>query len=66
MKLFQYAIIWTPSEAQKKESLKAKIIVDLKTVLAANLDQANILASRDIPEEFLTQLDQVEISCRPF
>lgn len=65
-KLFQYAAIWEPSAEQIKSGEKAKLIVDLKTVLCTDDKSAMVLAARDIPTEFLGQLDQVQVVVRPF
>lgn len=66
MKLYQYAILWEPTEAQAKEGQKPKLIVDITNTLAADDKAANIIASRAIPAEYVDQLDQVKIALRPF
>ncbi len=65
-KLFQYAIFWQPNESQIKNGEKAKLISDVKSALANDEKGAMIMASREIPEEYLNQLDQVQIALRPF
>ncbi len=66
-KLFQYAIIWHPTEKQiKDEGLKSKILVDLKTILASDQNAASMAAAMDIPSNNKTELDQIEIAMRPF
>lgn len=65
-KLFQYAAIWEPTTEQAKNGEKAKLIVDPKTVLCSDDKSAMVLAARSIPEEFLNQLDQVQVVVRPF
>lgn len=66
-KLFQYAILWHPTEKQiKEEGLKSKLIVDLKTILASDQSSANMAAAMDVPNEYRETLDQVEIAIRPF
>lgn len=65
-KLFQYAAIWEPSAEQIKGGEKAKLIVDLKTVLCTDDKSAMVLAARDIPADYLGQLDQVQVVVRPF
>lgn len=65
--LYEYAILWHPTEQQAKESnTKSKIIVGLTQTLASTNDSAAMVAARDIPAEYLDQLDQVEIILRPF
>ena len=65
-KLFQYAILWQPSEEQAKNGEKAKLVVDLKTVLVNDEKAAFMVASREIPEEYVDKLDQLQIAVRPF
>lgn len=66
MQLFQYAIIWQPTESEIKEGKRAKVVKDITSILARDKESVNILAAREIPEEYLTQLDQINIAVRPF
>lgn len=67
MKLFQYAVLYHPKKNGQEESTeKDRIIVDLKTILAADEKTAAMLAARDIPEDYTGKLEQVEIALRPF
>ncbi|MBM3136414.1 MAG: hypothetical protein FJZ89_14265 [Chloroflexi bacterium] len=67
MKLFQYAILWHPTEKQiEDENLQSQLIVDITTVLAIDEKRALLIAARAIPEKYLTQLAQVEVALRPF
>lgn len=66
-KLFQYAILWHPTEKQvKDEGLKSKVLVEPKTILAADQQSAAMAAAMEIPAEKKTELDQIEIVLRPF
>lgn len=66
-KLFQYAVLWHPTEKQvKDEGLKSKVIVEPKTVLAPDQNAANMAAVMEIPLDYKNQLDQIEIAIRPF
>ena len=66
-KLFQYAIIWHPTEKQiKEEGLKSKILVELTTVLSSDQQTASMLAATKIPIDMQNELDQIEIAIRPF
>jgi len=65
-KLFQYAVIWHPNDAQLKEGQKSKILVNLDTLLANDQNAAFLAAARKIPETYSESLDQVEIAIRPF
>lgn len=65
--LFQYMILWDPTEKQiKDEGLKSKVLVDLKTILANDLNSANMSAAMDIPADKKGELDQIRIAMRPF
>ncbi len=67
MKLFQYAILWHPTEKQTKDDgAKSKVLVEVSTILAKDEKSATMSASTNIPAEYKEQLDQVEIACRPF
>lgn len=66
-KLFQYAILWHPTEKQVKEDgAKSKVLVDLKTILAADTNSAAMAAAMEIPADKKSELDQIEIALRPF
>jgi len=66
-KLFQYAIIWHPTEKQvKDEGTKSKLAKELTTILATDEKAVLMTASMNIPVEYKDQLDQVEIVVRPF
>ena len=65
-KIFEYAIFWQPTDEEIKKGKKAEIIVPLKVILATDQEKANILASRDIPENYLDRLEQLTIAVRPF
>jgi hypothetical protein len=65
--LFQYAILWHPTEKQfKDDGAKSKVLVDLKTILAVDQSSVSMQAAMEIPVEYKDQLDQVEIVLRPF
>jgi hypothetical protein len=66
-KLFQYAILWHPTEKQvKDEGLKSVVLVEPKTILAANENSAAMAAAIEIPPVKRKELDQIEIALRPF
>lgn len=62
-RLMEYVILWHP---KKEEDGKSKIIVPKKEILVNDEKQAFIFANRAIPDEYLEQLDQVEVIVRPF
>lgn len=66
-KLFQYAVLWHPTEKQtKEEGLKSKVIVDITTILSSDQQSVMMTAAMSIPAEYKDQLDQIEIAVRPF
>lgn len=66
-KLFQYAIIWHPTEKQvKDDDAKSKVIKDLSSILAADQETAKTLIAMEIPAEYKEQITQLEILVRPF
>lgn len=66
MKLFQFAILWHPTEQQRKDGQTDKILVDVGSFLQKDQNTALLAVARLIPEEYASQLDQVEIAIRPF
>lgn len=65
--LFQYAVIFNPSEKQvKEEGLESKIVVELQTVLAKDQNEVSMRAAMSIPEEYKDKLSQIQIAVRPF
>lgn len=65
--LFQYAILWHPTEKQiKDEGLKSKVLVEPKTIMAADQNGAAMSAAMEIPVHKKGELDQIEICLRPF
>jgi hypothetical protein len=66
MTLFQYAILWHPTKKQIEEGEKSKLILPITDILAADVNQVNMLAAMSIPSEYKEQLDQIQIAVRPF
>jgi hypothetical protein len=60
MKLFEYCVVYHP------KTEKHEIIVPITQVLASDLQKAMLLAARAIPEEYLNDLENIEVLCRPF
>lgn len=66
-KLFQYAILWHPTEKQvKDEDLKSLVLVEPKTILAIDQNSAGMAAAMEIPVDKKKELNQIEIVLRPF
>lgn len=66
MKLFEFGAILHPTEDQAKDGVKSKLIVDIQRQLASDQSAATLLAARAIPEEYIEDLDRVEVVVRPF
>ena len=66
MKAYQYLIIWNPTEQQEEDGQKSKIVSEIRTILARDERSATLIAARDIPKEYLEQIDQIEVALRPF
>lgn len=68
--LFQYAILWHPKTKKEKDEAadgeSTKVIKELTCMLATDSQTAFMKAVREIPEEYMKTLDQVEIMVRPF
>lgn len=63
MQVFEYVVLFSPKDSKKE---KAEILVPVRQVLATNQQNATILASREIPKEFLNRLDEVQVAVRSF
>ena len=67
LSLFQYAILWHPTEKEIKETgAKTILITGPETTLAGSTEQVRMQAAMSIPSEYRDKLDQVEIGVRPF
>lgn len=64
--LYQYCAIWHPSSKEEDFGQKSKIILELASMLSTGQDAALLSVARKVPEEYASQLDQVEILIRPF
>lgn len=67
MKLFSYAILFHPTEKQKKDSgMKSIILVEPKTILQTDEKKVAMCAAMEIPAKYKDSLEQVEIVVTPF
>lgn len=70
--LFEYAILHHPRPKKAKEGeaedRPKSVFINggVKQVIALNDKEVGMIAARDIPEEFLDRLDEVDIVIRPF
>lgn len=66
MKVFEYVILAHPTEKEAEEGKTSEIIVGIKAVLAPSEQGAAMLAGRDIPDEWISKIDRVEVAVRAF
>jgi hypothetical protein len=66
LSLFQYAIIFHPTEKEAKNGKKSKIVVEPTTIMAETETIASMKIIKKIPKEYDERLDQIEIAIRPF
>ena len=69
MKLYEYAVILNEKRNKDDEVAEdARIVVEPTAVVAKDDAQAQLLAARSIPEEFIDskKLDRLTVVVRPF
>lgn len=69
MKLYEYAVICDEQrDRDDKITEEASVVVPVTAVLARDDAQAQLLAARSIPEEFVSngKLDRLTVVVRPF
>lgn len=64
--LFQYAVLWHPTDKEVADGKSSVIIVKPDVMLSSDQNSAFLQAALQIPAEYKTNLDQVEIITRPF
>lgn len=65
-RLFQFAVIFNPTKEQAEKGEKAKIVVELQTILARDEKEVQMKAAKAIPVEYDEKLSQLEVAVRPF
>lgn len=66
-KLFQFAVIYNPTDKQKKDDdAKPSLLVPITTILAEEQSEVTMKAAMAIPQEYQDKLSQIEIAVRPF
>lgn len=69
-RLYEYAVIYNPKatkeQQDKGETPASTLVVDVTRILANNDKEAQMIAARAIPGEYMTRLDRVEVAIRPF
>lgn len=69
MKLYEYAVVLDEKRDKDDEVTDdSRIVVPITAVVARDDAQAQLLAARSIPEEYLTngKLDRLTVVVRPF
>ena len=65
--LFEYAILWHPTEKEiKDKGLETTLVIGPTTILASTQDEAKMAAAMMIPAKYKKQLGQVEVRLRAF
>ena len=63
---FEYLVLLHPTIEEAEKGASSEIIVQPKLCCADNEEQAHMLASREIPQDKLSQLARIEVATRPF
>jgi len=66
VKLWEIAVLRHPRNDDGKKVGKTELVVPVKPILAKDLGQAQMLAGREIPEELLKDIEELEVVVRPF
>ena len=70
MKLFEYVVIHHPQPTKEDKDAGRKkpsvLLVDVTREMAEDEKEVMIKAAREIPEEYLDRLSQIEVAVRPF
>jgi hypothetical protein len=69
MKLYEYAVVLDEKRDKDDDvTEEAAVVVPVQTVLARDDAQAQLLAARSIPDEYVTngKLDRLTVVVRPF
>ena len=66
MKLFQVAMILTPTDAEAKEGKSVLLIMEPTWKLAPSDQAAAMLAGRDLDAKYLDKMDRIQVLVRPF
>jgi len=65
--LFQYAILWHPTEKQiKEDDAKSIVLKELTTILAKDINEVKMIGAMEIPADKKGELSQIQIAVRPF
>ncbi len=68
-KVFEYVILFHDKPTKVGDDVvqaPSVLLVDVKRVVATSDKSVAIMAAREIPEEYVDRLDQIEVCVRPF
>lgn len=70
-RLFQYAVLHHVTTSEEKDSkgcstVNTEVLVEPKTLLAKNEKEVGMRVARELPDNVMDDLDNVEIIVRPF
>jgi len=66
-RLFQYAVLWHPTEEERKSGSSTRLVVPpVGWILAKDEAAVSMRAIREIPDEEMESADQLEVIVRPF
>jgi hypothetical protein len=64
--LYEYAVIWHPTEVQEKDGKKSTLIEEPKCMMAKEEKAVFMTAVSNLPEQYKDQLEQIDVVVRPF
>lgn len=66
MKLFQYAVLLHPTEAEKRDGKETRVLVPITAFLARDQQTATLKAFKAIDPQYAEMYDRIEVAVRPF
>ena len=66
LKPYEYMVIKHPNDLESEEGLDSMVLVEKTFKMAKSEKVIGTLAARQIPEEHIEDIDQIEIIIRPF
>ncbi len=70
LKLFEFAVVHhgrvTKAQEEQGQRPESKLLVEPTRILARDEREALLTAAREIPVEFISRLDEVDVLIRPF
>lgn len=66
MKLFQYAVLLHPTEAEKRGGKETIVLIPITAILARDQNTAMLKAFKSIDPQYSEMYDRIEVAVRPF